>query len=54
MEYIYERKRATVAELSEVFQVSEATVRRDLKELEEANRIPANPWGSHPAGVGGF
>ena len=29
MEYIYERKRATVAELSEVFQVSEATVRRD-------------------------
>lgn len=48
MEYIYEHRRATVAELSEVFQVSEATVRRDLKELEEANRIRRTHGGAIP------
>lgn len=54
MEYIYERKRATVAELSEVFRVSEATVRRDLKELEEANRIRRTHGGAIPRERVGF
>lgn len=54
MEYIYEHKRATVAELSEVFQVSEATVRRDLKELEEANWIRRTHGGAIPRERVGF
>jgi DeoR family fructose operon transcriptional repressor len=54
MEYIYERKRATVAELSEVFRVSEATVRRDLKELEEAHRIQRTHGGAIPRERVGF
>lgn len=35
LNYINEHSRASVTELTSVFHVSEATVRRDLKELEE-------------------
>jgi DeoR family fructose operon transcriptional repressor len=54
MEYIYERRRATVAELSELFQVSEATVRRDLKEVEEANLVRRTHGGAIPPERVGF
>lgn len=37
--FIGEKKRATVAELSELFGVSEATIRRDLEELDERGVI---------------
>jgi len=39
LQYVQERQRAAVSELSETFGVSEATVRRDLKELEEAGLL---------------
>lgn len=35
VEYVHQRSRASVQELSELFHVSESTVRRDLKELEK-------------------
>ncbi|WP_199620244.1 DeoR/GlpR family DNA-binding transcription regulator [Paenibacillus alkalitolerans] len=38
-DYVQEHGRASVQELAQHFQVSESTVRRDLKELEEANRL---------------
>ncbi len=34
IEYLQEHSRASVQELSKIFQVSESTVRRDLQELE--------------------
>lgn len=36
---VQEQGKVTVAELAEAFQVSESTIRRDLRELEEAGRI---------------
>jgi DeoR/GlpR family transcriptional regulator of sugar metabolism len=38
-EFIEENKKATVAELSELFGVSESTIRRDLEELDEQGVI---------------
>ena len=38
-QFIRERKRATVAELSEHFDVSEATIRRDLEKLDSEGEI---------------
>lgn len=39
VEYVTRHSRASVQELSHAFEVSEATVRRDLKELEEAKLL---------------
>jgi DeoR family transcriptional regulator, fructose operon transcriptional repressor len=39
LQYINEHTRASVAELTSVFHVSEATIRRDLKELEEGGLL---------------
>ena len=39
LEFIRENERATVAELSELFGVSESTIRRDLEELDEQGVI---------------
>ncbi|OYD09063.1 DeoR/GlpR family DNA-binding transcription regulator [Paludifilum halophilum] len=39
LKYVNKHRRASVSELSETFRVSVATVRRDLKELEEADRL---------------
>ncbi len=39
LEYVQEHSRASVQELSEYLQVSESTIRRDLKELEEAKLL---------------
>ncbi|PYI57130.1 DeoR/GlpR family DNA-binding transcription regulator [Paenibacillus flagellatus] len=38
-EYVQERGRASVPELAALYQVSESTVRRDLRDLEEAKRL---------------
>ncbi|WP_018131822.1 DeoR/GlpR family DNA-binding transcription regulator [Effusibacillus pohliae] len=39
VEYVQAHSRASVQELSQLFEVSEATIRRDLKELEEAKLL---------------
>lgn len=39
VDYIQNHGRALVPELAELFQVSESTVRRDLRELEEAKQL---------------
>lgn len=39
IEYVQEYSRASVQELSQYFQVSEATIRRDLKDLEKAKLL---------------
>ncbi|MBP1937340.1 DeoR family fructose operon transcriptional repressor [Paenibacillus sediminis] len=46
MLYVNEHQRASVQELGEVFQVSESTVRRDLKELEESNLLKRTHGGA--------
>ena len=46
VEYILEHSRASVQELSMEFQVSEATIRRDLKELEEAKLLKRTHGGA--------
>lgn len=38
-DYVQSHERASVQELAQVFQVSESTVRRDLKDLEEAKQL---------------
>jgi DeoR family transcriptional regulator, fructose operon transcriptional repressor len=38
-DYVQEHERASVGELAQYFQVSESTVRRDLKDLEEAKQL---------------
>lgn len=38
-QFIRERRKATVAELSELFGVSEPTIRRDLEKLDETGKI---------------
>ena len=37
--FVEEKKRATVTELSEIFGVSESTIRRDLEELDEQGMV---------------
>ena len=49
LEYIYEKKEATVNELSEKFNVSKVTVRKDLIELEEKGKIKKNHGGAIPS-----
>jgi DeoR family fructose operon transcriptional repressor len=39
LEYIEERRKATVAQLCEHFRVSSATIRNDLRDLEAGNRL---------------
>ncbi|MFC4767968.1 DeoR/GlpR family DNA-binding transcription regulator [Effusibacillus consociatus] len=39
LEYVQQHSRASVQELCQSFEVSEATIRRDLKELEEAKLL---------------
>jgi DeoR family fructose operon transcriptional repressor len=46
VEYLQEHARASVQELSKVFQVSESTVRRDLQELEDANLLKRTHGGA--------
>lgn len=46
VEYIQQHTRASVPELSNIFQVSESTVRRDLSELEEAMLIKRTHGGA--------
>ena len=49
LEYIYEKKEATVNELSEKFHVSKVTIRKDLVELESKGKIKKNHGGAIPA-----
>jgi len=49
LEYIYEKKEATVNELSNKFNVSKVTIRKDLIELEEKGKIKKNHGGAIPA-----
>ncbi|MDC3417427.1 DeoR/GlpR family DNA-binding transcription regulator [Aquibacillus salsiterrae] len=44
--YIKNQTRATVHDLTSYFQVSESTIRRDLKELEESNHIKRTHGGA--------
>lgn len=46
VEYIQQHTRASVPELSSIFQVSESTVRRDLSELEEAKLVKRTHGGA--------
>lgn len=46
LQYIQQNQRASVQVLSEVFQVSESTIRRDLKELEEAQLLKRTHGGA--------
>lgn len=49
VKHIHEHGRGIVQELSQVFHVSESTIRRDLKELEEENLITRTHGGAIPA-----
>ncbi|RSK26787.1 DeoR/GlpR transcriptional regulator [Bacillus sp. HMF5848] len=49
VEYVTKQNRASVQELCDVLEVSESTVRRDLKELEEAGLIRRTHGGAIPA-----
>lgn len=52
VEYIQEHSRASVQELGRLFDVSESTIRRDLKELEEAKLLKRTHGGAVcPEGV---
>ncbi|AEF95520.1 transcriptional regulator, DeoR family [Desulfotomaculum nigrificans CO-1-SRB] len=46
LDYIQNHGRASVQELTEIFQVSESTIRRDLKELEEARLLKRTHGGA--------
>ncbi|WP_018086169.1 DeoR/GlpR family DNA-binding transcription regulator [Desulfurispora thermophila] len=46
LDYIQNRGRASVQELTELFQVSESTIRRDLTELEEARLLKRTHGGA--------
>ncbi len=46
VEYLQQNQRASVQELGEVFQVSESTVRRDLKELEDGRLLKRTHGGA--------
>lgn len=46
VEYLQEQSRASVQELSKIFQVSESTVRRDLQELEDAKLLKRTHGGA--------
>lgn len=46
LEYVQQYSRASVQELSEHLQVSESTIRRDLKELEEAKLLSRTHGGA--------
>ncbi|KXG43104.1 DeoR/GlpR family DNA-binding transcription regulator [Tepidibacillus infernus] len=48
LEYVQKYARASVPELAELFQVSESTVRRDLKELEDEKLIKRTHGGAIP------
>lgn len=48
VEYVFQHNRASVQELSRLFQVSESTVRRDLKELEDAKLLRRTHGGAVP------
>ena len=44
-EYLLEHRVASSAELSEILDVSEATIRRDLKSLADARQLElVHPW----------
>ena len=49
VEYVNLKERASVKELCKEFNVSASTVRRDLKELEDASRIKRTHGGAIPA-----
>ncbi|SDE50964.1 DeoR/GlpR family DNA-binding transcription regulator [Sporomusa acidovorans] len=46
VEYLQDHLRASVQELSKVFQVSESTIRRDLQELEDAKLLKRTHGGA--------
>ncbi|WP_223066700.1 DeoR/GlpR family DNA-binding transcription regulator [Paenibacillus caui] len=46
LQYLQKNQRASVQELSEAFEVSESTIRRDLKELEEARLLKRTHGGA--------
>lgn len=46
VEYLQEHLRASVQELSKIFQVSESTIRRDLQELEDAKLLKRTHGGA--------
>lgn len=46
VEYIEEHHRASVQELAETFKVSESTIRRDLKELEDSKSLKRTHGGA--------
>lgn len=46
LQYLERNQRASVQELSEIFEVSESTIRRDLKELEEARLLKRTHGGA--------
>lgn len=46
VEYVQEHSRASVQELRTIFDVSESTIRRDLKELEESKHIKRTHGGA--------
>ncbi|WP_199909987.1 DeoR/GlpR family DNA-binding transcription regulator [Paenibacillus sp. CAA11] len=46
IQYLQRHQRASVQELSEAFEVSESTIRRDLKELEEAKQLKRTHGGA--------
>lgn len=48
VDYVLKHGRASVAQLAELFQVSESTVRRDLKDLEDAKRLRRTHGGAVP------
>jgi DeoR family transcriptional regulator, fructose operon transcriptional repressor len=46
VEYIYDKRRVTVPELCSVFSVSSATIRNDLRELDESGQITRTHGGA--------
>lgn len=46
VQFLQKNQRASVQELSEAFEVSESTIRRDLKELEEAKMLKRTHGGA--------
>ncbi|MNH92091.1 Glucitol operon repressor [compost metagenome] len=54
VQYLERNQRASVQELSENFEVSESTIRRDLKELEEAKLLKRTHGGAVALQSAGF